>query len=82
MTFNVSQSFYSNIYELSPWWLKVSDCLTADKETYDRIWLNESVPVQTFFQFLPDQGSGRNFNPSTGRWLGCKNFSEDSIAVQ
>jgi hypothetical protein len=45
LSFNVCQSFYSYICELSPWRLEVSACLAADKVTYDYIWLNKSVPV-------------------------------------
>jgi hypothetical protein len=43
LLWRLNKSFYSNICVLSPWWLKVSDCLAADKVTYDHIWLNESM---------------------------------------
>ena len=73
MTFNVSQSFYSNICELSPWWLEASACLAADKVTYDYIWLNKLVPVpagtsgRNFFPVPVGSGSGRN----SKNWFRC-----------
>jgi hypothetical protein len=73
MTFNACQSFYSNICELSPWWLEVSACLAADKVTYDYIWLNNLVLVpagtsgRNFFPVPVGSGSGRNLK----NWFRC-----------
>jgi hypothetical protein len=70
MTFNVCQSFYSNICELSPWWLVQSVCLSGSRQ--NNIWrlslyilFNESVPVpaELFSRF----GSCRNFK----NWFWC-----------